>query len=58
MEVCDLRKRKKLRHNEYYDMQEVYDSLYSKSQEGQKCYNLTDFMASDENIRLAYRILS
>ena len=48
-------KRKKLRHNEYYDMQEIFDLLYSKSQEGQKFYNLIDIMTSEENIRLAYR---
>ncbi len=27
-------KNSKLRHNEYYDMQNVYDDLYKKSQNG------------------------
>lgn len=36
-------------------MQEIFDLLYSKSQEGQKFYNLIDIMTSEENIRLAYR---
>ncbi|TCP17321.1 group II intron reverse transcriptase/maturase [Scopulibacillus darangshiensis] len=48
-------KRKKLRHNEYYDMQYHFDSLYAQSANGQNFYGLIDLMQSDENIRLAYR---
>ncbi|MGY0695032.1 group II intron reverse transcriptase/maturase [Virgibacillus sp. FSP13] len=48
-------KRKKLRHNEYYDMQSHFDSLYAQSANGQNFYGLLDLMQSDENIRLAYR---
>ena len=48
-------KRKKLRHNEYYDMQPHFDSLYARSADGQNFYGLLDLMQSDENIRLAYR---
>lgn len=31
--ATDLLKRKKLRHNEYYDMQYHFDSLYAQSTE-------------------------
>ena len=48
-------KRKNLRHNEYYDMQYHFDSLYARSADGQNFYGLLDLMQSDENIRLAYR---
>ncbi|MGG3805772.1 group II intron reverse transcriptase/maturase [Metabacillus fastidiosus] len=47
--------KKKLRHNEYYGVQDILDNLYSKSQEGKKFYNLIELMATEENIRLAYR---
>jgi len=50
-----LLKRKKLRHNEYYDMQSHFDSLYAQSANGQNFYGLLDLMQSEENIRLAYR---
>jgi RNA-directed DNA polymerase len=53
--VTDLLKRKKLRHNEYYDMQHRFDSLYAQSVNGQKFYDLMDIITSQENIRLAYR---
>ncbi|WP_245947541.1 hypothetical protein [Bacillus taeanensis] len=48
-------KRKKLRHNEYYDMQHRLDNLYAQSVNGQNFYNLMKWIRSDENIRLAYR---
>lgn len=48
-------KRKNLRHNEYYDMQYHFDSLYARSADGQNFYGLLELMQSDENIRLAYR---
>lgn len=51
----DLNSKKKLRHNEYYGVQELLDNLYSQSQEGEKFYNLIELMATKENIRLAYR---
>jgi len=50
-----LLKRKKLRHNEYYEMQYHFDTLYAQSANGQNFYGLLDLMQSDENIRLAYR---
>ncbi|TBX73567.1 group II intron reverse transcriptase/maturase [Bacillus mycoides] len=48
-------KKTKLRHNEYYDMQKVYDGLYSSSQNGNNFYKLTEIIGSERNIRLAYR---
>lgn len=44
-----------LRHNEYYDMQRVFDELYSKSKNGEPFENLTEIILSEENILLAYR---
>ncbi len=48
-------KDKKLRHNEYYDMQEKFDELYAKSVNGDSFKNLIEIIQSDNNIRLAYR---
>jgi RNA-directed DNA polymerase len=48
-------KRKKLRHNEYYNLQECSDTLYARSTNGEKFYGLIELMSSNENIRLAYR---
>ena len=46
---------KKLRHLEYYDLQRTFDELYEKSQKGHKFSNLFEIIASNENIKLAYR---
>jgi len=48
-------KRKKLRHNEYYGIQDCFDSLYTQSVNGQNFYDLIKLISSNENIRLAYR---
>lgn len=50
-------KRKQLRHNEYYDMQQVFDDLYEKSKNkpNYKFYKLMDVIMKSENIELAYR---
>ncbi|MDQ0971504.1 retron-type reverse transcriptase [Neobacillus niacini] len=48
-------KRKKLRHSEYYSMQDCFDKLYFQSVSGHRFYDLTDLMSSKDNIRLAYR---
>lgn len=50
-----MTKQKKLRHLEYYDLQECFDDLYSKSQQGKIFTNLMSLISSEENIRLAYR---
>jgi len=49
------KKRKKLRHVEYYAIQEIFDALYSRSENGNNFYNLIELMIAEENIRLAYR---
>lgn len=45
-------KRKKLRHNEYYNLQECFDALYAQSVSGEKFYGLIELMSSNENIVL------
>lgn len=50
-----MKKRKRLRHNEYYDIQDTLDDLHSLSKQGNYFRNLIDTMKSDKNIRLAYR---
>lgn len=44
-----------LRHSEYYDMQEPFDNLYSRSAADDKFTNLMELILSRENILLAYR---
>ena len=48
-------KNSKLRHNEYYDMQNIYDELYQKSKAGGKFKNLMRLITCESNIKLAYR---
>ena len=48
-------KDQKLRHNEYYDMQNKFDKLYAQSKEGFIFKSLMEIVQSDENIKLAYR---
>ena len=50
-----MTKQKKLRHSEYYDLQPVFDRLYTKSQQDKIFTKLMDIISSEENIRLAYR---
>ncbi len=50
-----MTKQKKLRHSEYYDMQNCLDELYAKSKQGDVFTNLSEIISSEENIRLAYR---
>lgn len=51
------KKKRKLRNNEYYNMQEVFDRLYASSKNGNNFYKLYDIIISKQNIRLAYRNL-
>lgn len=44
-----------LRHAEYYGMQDTFDELYQKSQNGEVFENLMDLILSRDNILLAYR---
>lgn len=48
-------KKDKLRNAEYYDMQGIFDDLYSESQNNKIFTNLLDIIQSEENIKLAYR---
>lgn len=48
-------KKDTLRHNEYYDMQDIFDNLYQKSLEGKEFKNLFTLISKRENILLAYR---
>ncbi len=50
-----MTKTKKLRHSEYYDLQDCFDNLYAKSKQGDVFTNLMEIISSEENIRLAYR---
>ena len=50
-------KKAKLRYNEYYDMQKVFDELYANSKNGNNFYKLLEIIGSEENIRLAFRTL-
>lgn len=50
-------KRQKLRNNEYYDTQSIFDSLYERSQKNHKFNDLLKIICSEENILLAYRNL-
>ena len=44
-----------LRHAEYYDMQETFDGLFSKSTQGETFDRLMDLILCRDNILLAYR---
>ncbi len=50
-----MTKKNKLRHSEYYDLQDSFDKLYAKSKQGDVFTNLMEIISSEENIRLAYR---
>ena len=52
-----LLKRQKLRNNEYYDMQSVFDELYENSLAKCEFKNLISIITTEENIKLAYRNL-
>jgi len=49
------RKRAKLRHSEYYDLQGRFDMLYAKSKEGRIFTDLLSLISTEENILLAFR---
>ena len=45
------------RYNQYYQMQKTFDELYDKATKEHKFYNLFKEIQSDNNIRLAYRMI-
>lgn len=50
------KKKSKLRHAEYYDMQKTFDSLYSDSKSGEVFGHLMDIISAPNNIKLALEI--
>lgn len=50
-----MTKQKKLRHLEYYDLQDTFDKLYADSKNNKIFTKLMQIIASEENIKLAYR---
>ena len=48
-------KKQKLRNNEYYDAQRIFDELYQKSKNNYKFKHLMKLIADERNIELAYR---
>ncbi len=49
------KKKQKLRNNEYYDFQEVLDTLYARSKSGYRFHRLYELIIDERNIKLAYR---
>lgn len=49
------RKKQKLRNNEYYDTQGIFDELYAKSKDGKKFHHLLELIVDERNVELAYR---
>ena len=49
------KKKKKLRHAEYYGMTETFDKLYAESRDGKVFTHLYELATAEENILLAYR---
>lgn len=50
-------KQSKIRYTEYYDLQSAFDGLYADSLNGKVFQNLMGLIASEENIKLAYRTI-
>lgn len=47
--------KKRLRHNEYYNMQQIFDNLYSYGKNNNNFYNLMEIIMLEDNIKLAFR---
>ncbi|HDR6296969.1 TPA: hypothetical protein QCU59_000605 [Bacillus cereus] len=47
----------KLRNNEYFGLQSIFDHLYEESKKGRYFKNIYELIISEENIRLAFRNL-
>lgn len=54
-ESLELKKRQLLRNNEYYTMQELFDTFYEQSCSNYKFRDLMQHITSENNILLAYR---
>jgi len=55
LEPKKVKKKKLLRNNEYYNIQNTFDMLYKKGTENHKFNNLMQYILSEQNILLAYR---
>ncbi|MDP4146930.1 MAG: group II intron reverse transcriptase/maturase [Bacillota bacterium] len=55
MEKMKQKKKQKLRNNEYYDNQAIYDEIYAKSLNNYKFKSLMSAIIDEQNILLAYR---
>jgi len=53
--INKIKKKQKLRNNEYYNAQSIFDNLYQKSTENYKFKNLVEIITDERNIELAYR---
>lgn len=53
--IIKIKNRSKLRHLEYYGLQESFDKLYAESKNGKIFNNLMEIIKSEENIKMAYR---
>lgn len=51
----DMKKKRKLRHSEYYDCQTMFDELYQQSLNNNNFYHLLEKASLKDNICLAYR---
>ncbi|URZ07420.1 hypothetical protein [Clostridium felsineum] len=50
-----VKKKQKLRNNEYYNLQDEFDKLYENGLRNYKFRNLMDIITKENNILLAYR---
>lgn len=55
LEPKKVKKKRLLRNNEYYNIQDTLDMLYKKGIENHKFNNLMQYILSEQNILLAYR---
>ena len=53
----EKKKKDKLRYNEYYDTQKMFDDLYARAKKGEKFYTLYELIIDEKNISLAYRTI-
>ena len=49
------KKKSKMRHAEYYDMQKTFDDLYADSKNGEVFGHLMEIISAPNNIKLAFR---
>lgn len=57
MTTKKVQKKQKLRNAEYYDFQDIQDTLYLESKANKVFKDLMDVISCEENIKLAYRNL-